>query len=348
MRNNINDLKTHPIKYKILKPLLIYIFVFSLIILGIFNLIIKHILGNYENIAISSKELFTINIFILIVLLCSIVFFTFLVLKLCNSVAKSILFLSNDAKKLVESTYKTEKMNSFDCEEIQHLNISIHKLAKRLFDYHTSQKIAMANASHELRTPLMSIQGYAEGIKHNVFEDINEPIEIIIEESIHLSDIVKSMLKLSELDSQNAEIDFQSINVYSTLNRFANKLRGLAFKTNKTISIYGDKDIHIETDERLLSEAVINVLSNALRYAKKNITIRFELIHGYILIHIEDDGDGICEEDIEHLFTRFYKGEKGNLGLGLSIAQSSIHYLGGEISAYNLKNGASFDIKLSV
>lgn len=340
--------KNYPIKAKVLIPLFIYLLCFSLIILSLLNVFFFHTLKTYEDVIIIKASLMKLNILISILFIIFLIGFIFLVLRICSSLSESILGLSEDTKKLVNSCYNTKKIKTFYISEIQDLNISINKLAKKLLDYYNSQKIAIANASHDLRTPLMSIQGYAEGIKYNVFEDINEPLDIIIEESKNLRDLIKSILTLSELDSQELQRSYQNINLYNLLNHLANKLRGLAYKNNKSILINGDKKLYINTDESLLAQGVNNILSNSIRYAKKNVNINFEITNSFILIHIEDDGDGISKEDLNNLFTRFYKGEKGNFGLGLSIAQSSIKYLGGEICAHNGENGACFDIYLAL
>lgn len=340
--------KIYSIKHKVLLPLFIYLLTFSLIMLTLFNGFFIHTLKTSQEVIVMKNFLLKFNILIIVLVIGFLIGFTFLVFKICNSLSKSILILSQDTKELVNSCYKTDKLKTFCFSEVQELNISINRLAKKLLDYHNSQKIAIANASHDLRTPLMSIQGYAEGIKYNVFDDINEPLDIIIEESINLRDLIKSILTLSELDSRNLEKTYESLNIYTLLNHLANKLRGLAYKSNKTISIYGDKDIYINTDEMLLSQGITNILSNALRYAKQKVIISFQVNNNSILIRIEDDGDGICEEDLDNLFTRFYKGKNGSFGLGLSIAQSSIKYLDGDIVAYNSKEGACFDIHLAL
>lgn len=331
------------IRKRMLKPLLSYLIFFAVCFFVIFNLTYRTVLNvnNYN-----PKLILNINLFLLGVFIIFLLGFIYLLVKICSHISRDIKMLGEDAIKLSRSSYSTDEVKNFKTIEIEELNLSIHKLATRLFDYYKAQKIALENASHELRTPLMSIQGYAEGIKYNVFEDNSEPLDIIIEESIHLRDVVKSMLKLSEMDSLSVKVLYKRVNLYGALNRVLNQLRGVAFKNNKAIKLHGDENLFIAIDEKLFSQAVINVVSNGLQYAKEKVIVKFEEKHENVVIHIIDDGDGIKEEDIDNIFTRFYKGEKGNFGLGLSIAKSSIKYLGGEITAYNLSEGACFDIKL--
>lgn len=342
-----NNNKKLPIKYKLLIPLLSYLLVFSTIILIFFNFASSHLIKETLDInsLVTNFKFFKYTLFI--ILLLGSFIFVLLIFAISKSITAPIENLAQTAKKLVESSYRLEDYSSFSYEELESVNVNMHKLASRLNDYHNSQKTAIANASHELRTPLMSIQGYAEGIKCNVFDDISEPLDIIIEESKRLSELVKSLLALSKLDSQNLTINYAKLNLYSLLNNFANKLRGMAYKCDKTIILKGDKDLFIETDENLLSQAVLNIISNAIRYAENKVTIEFFKENATTIILISDDGDGLNENDIDNLFTRFYKGKNGNFGLGLSIAQSSIKYLGGNINAYNTENGATFKITLS-
>ena len=339
--------KTYSIKYKFLTPLLIALSIFSLIIFILFTSFSLYVLNNSSDKAITKIFLVKINIVFLIILITFIILFILIIIKICNSISKSVLQISNDTENLSNSSYKIEKIHSFSFNEIQDLNNNVHKLAKKLLDYHTSQKTLLANASHELRTPLMSIQGYAEGIKYNVFTDLSQPLDIIIEESKHLNDIITNMLTLSAFDFESINIKYSTINLYNTMEKFSNSLGGLTLKLNKKITINGNKNIFINTDESLLYKAISNVLSNAIRHAKENIYINFECNNNSITISIKDDGDGISKDDIDNLFTRFYKGKKGNVGLGLSISQSCIQYLGGEIVAYNTEQGACFDIILN-
>lgn len=106
------------------------------------------------------------------------------------------------------------------------------------------------------------------------------------------------------------------------------------------------QNVAVTADEDLLSCAVTNIVSNCLRYARTKIDVSLFLREANTVIRIEDDGPGISEDDLPHLFERFYKGKGGNFGLGLAIAKSAVQSLGGEIRAYNGKAGAIFEITL--
>jgi signal transduction histidine kinase len=92
----------------------------------------------------------------------------------------------------------------------------------------------------------------------------------------------------------------------------------------------------------------MNIASNGIRHAKSMIEIAVTSKLGFAHIVIKDDGDGISQEDLPHIFDRFYKGRDGNTGLGLSIAKSAIDFLGGELKAQNWDKGAEFIIIIPI
>jgi len=105
-----------------------------------------------------------------------------------------------------------------------------------------------------------------------------------------------------------------------------------------------DFQICVIADDTLLSQSVMNIVSNCLRYA--NVAVKITLLSSgdYAIIRICDDGNGIPENDLPHIFDRFYKGKGGNFGLGLAIAKSAVSSIGGHVNAYNNDNGAVFEL----
>lgn len=106
-----------------------------------------------------------------------------------------------------------------------------------------------------------------------------------------------------------------------------------------------DEHYTISGDEELLEKILDNLISNAIRYAKKAITIDVLQEKNCLKISVADDGDGINETDLPHLFERCYKGDDGNFGLGLSIAQTAAHSMNGQLTVANqTKGGAVFTL----
>ena len=124
------------------------------------------------------------------------------------------------------------------------------------------------------------------------------------------------------------------------------RLEGLAYQKKIKLEFLPGDEHKIISDVMLLGRAFSNVTSNCIRYAKEMVWISVEENGEQLKITIRDDGPGILEDDLPHLFDRFYKGKNGNHGLGLSIAKRSMEYMGGDIAAKASPEGAVFTIIL--
>lgn len=232
-----------------------------------------------------------------------------------------------------------------DTLEFKQLYDNICIMVGRLETYDKNQKTFLQNASHELRTPLMSIQGYAEGIESGIFPDTKEAAQIIKRESIRLNELVSELLTLSRYESGTYKPQWEEVNLCHLLKDYTQRLMGLAAKSEKQLELLlPEYDVMIQTDDVILSQAVINIVSNCMRYARQKVTISLEKRGGIVSLIISDDGDGIPQNDIPFIFDRFYKGKNGNFGLGLAIAKSAAELLNGRIKAYNQEQGAVFEI----
>jgi two-component system sensor histidine kinase CssS len=220
-------------------------------------------------------------------------------------------------------------------------------MVKRLEDYDAAQKIFLQNASHELRTPLMSIQGYAEGIKHGVFPDTANAADVIVSESLRLSALVDDLLYLSKLETTEDFYKFMPISLGEVVGQCAEKLEGAAIQAGKTISLPPCPEAMVSGDGEKLLRAVMNLAGNCLRYAAHTVEMSVAEASGRAVVTVRDDGPGFEPEDMQSLFTRFYKGKQGKFGLGLSIAKAIVEKHGGAISACNgPAGGAVFTVEL--
>ena len=102
---------------------------------------------------------------------------------------------------------------------------------------------------------------------------------------------------------------------------------------NRGLAAWGEED--------LLGKVLDNLLTNAIRYAKTTVTVSAVEESGRVRIAVADDGDGIAEKDLPHLFERCYKGKGGNFGIGLAIARSAAQKMGSELTAANGETGGA-------
>ena len=194
----------------------------------------------------------------------------------------------------------------------------------------------------------MSIQGYAEGIENDVFSDPKEAASVIKKESLRLNKLVTELLTLSRIENHTYVHELQVYNISDLMLDYIQRVNGLLINRNLKLVTKFSENMYACIDEGLFSQTIINIISNAIRYAGTTITIStyLEKTDGAAMVvaEIADDGEGIEEEELPHLFERFYKGKKGNFGLGLAISKSAVESMGGSLSALN-RGGAVFLLK---
>ena len=224
-------------------------------------------------------------------------------------------------------------------------------LGKKIDDSERLQKEFFQNASHELKTPLMSIQGYAEGIQLGIL-DAKPSADIIMEETDRMTILVKDLLSLSKIDAGQMKLKMGKADIIETLYDCLRTFDSLFQKKQIEAVLDFEKDsLILSCDEAALHTVFENVLSNSLRYAQHKLYLHCSETEKEILIRIADDGKGIDEATLKHIFERFYTGQGGNSGIGLALSQEIIKLHKGKLLAYNEKKdgqttGAVFEIHL--
>jgi len=288
----------------------------------------------------------TINIILISILAIATLVSLFISLIISNSISKPIKKINGIANKIGHGEFAfLEPINT--SKEIYELCISMNSMSQSLYQFDNIQRTFLQNASHELRTPLMSVQGYAEGIVKGVFSDNVHAAQIICEESKRLTSLVEQLLVLSKIDNNTYNINMTKINLKDIMKDYIQRINGFAIKNEKKLILIEENyQIPVLIDDELLFRVVVNITSNSIRFSKDRVEIHIYKDTNNAYVKISDDGHGIAEEDLPHIFDRFYKGKGGNFGLGLSIAKSSIISMKGSIQAYNLDTGAEFLITL--
>lgn len=263
------------------------------------------------------------------------------VMRLTNGLVYSINKLCRFANDIGNGFLGQKKLNLKE-SEFAVLENDMNRMAKKLSEYDTEQKTFYQNVSHELKTPLMSIQGYAEGITSRLFqgEKAQKAAGIILAEGDRLSAMIDNLLCLSHLDSKDRFGDRTDFDCTETLKQLLSQANGVSGEKELTYNQRGGTLI-LHGNREAFEKAVMNLLTNAVRYAKKSITVTCDASER--TIRIADDGPGISETDMPYIFQRFYKGAGGQSGLGLAITQTAIRAMGGSITAEN-NHGAVFTI----
>lgn len=259
--------------------------------------------------------------------------------------------------KLKKEVKKIEKRQFSDVKkvhasgEIKEVEQSVRHMAAELSRYIHSQKQFFQNASHELKTPLMSIQGYAEGIRDGVFEGeaAEKGLNVMVSETDRLKKIVNEMILLAKLDSSEDVYSPERTDISEAVIQAKDRLYPLAKEKGIEIDVEAIHPFYSMVDHERVLQAMINILSNAVRHAERRVLIRTEGNEDRLKVKVIDDGPGISDDLLPQLFERFIKGKEGETGLGLAISRAIIERSGGTISAHNRpdESGAIFEIKFN-
>ena len=208
------------------------------------------------------------------------------------------------------------------------------------------QQTFFQNASHELKTPLMAIQGYAEGIQAGVM-DTASAAEVILTESDRMTELVEELLDISKIDMGRQQLTLSETDIRELLYDSIRAVEPAAAASGITIAPdFPEEPVMVKCDDTQMRRAVTNILTNGLRYARSELRLTCRPDKRNVIIRIQDDGNGIAETDLPHIFDRFYMGESGKTGIGLALTKEIIHLHKGRICACNGEPGAVFEISI--
>jgi len=217
-----------------------------------------------------------------------------------------------------------------------------------------------ANVSHEIKTPLTAIKGFVETLRSDEGVEPKETDRFlaIIEKHVNrLTAIVEDLMKLSKIEQQDekSDIHLEESSVKNVILSAVQACREKADAKQITVDIVCPDDISLPLDSRLMTQAMVNLLDNAINYSSENgdIQISAFLHEKELRIRVQDHGIGIPKEHLSRLFERFYRVDKarsrelGGTGLGLAIVKHIAHAHGGRVLVEStLGKGSTFSVHL--
>lgn len=282
----------------------------------------------------------------LAILIASVFLSSFLVWGIARTISVPIQHLCLQIQRINGET-DAQIQDSYSLNELEALKRSYNQMEETIRRSEEEKRQFFQNASHDLKTPLASITGYSQGIVSNVIKDHQKAASIILSESLRMTDLVESILSLSKMDSHTFDLHPTDLEVMEFLDECVDIMSTI--RRDCVIHLESAHPLTIHTDPELLKRVIQNILSNCLRYADHEILIRMSTDGNSLILLIQDDGPGFPEKDLPHIFERFYKGNGGKNGIGLSIVWTGIHYLGGSITAGNRavpEHGAYYQLLL--
>ena len=268
----------------------------------------------------------------------------------------------NEVIKIIEEINNKNysfKMKDINEEDLSLLKNEIYKTTIMLNEISEISKKdkkeleeSLEDISHQLKTPLTSILIMIdtllddEDMDQNTREDFLRNMK---REVMNINFLVKSILKLSRLDTNTVKFISKKESVKEIINEailnvsLLSDLKNVKIETNLS-------DSFITCDYKWQIEALTNILKNSIEHSYENNKVLIESSenNAYVKIIIKDFGTGIAKEDINHIFERFYKGKDSDydsIGIGLALSKSIIEKQNGKISVESSDDGTTFTIK---
>ncbi len=214
-------------------------------------------------------------------------------------------------------------------------------MGRKLEENELSQRTFFENTSHELKTPLMTINGYAEGLEKGVVTDYKKVGRIINSQTRRMSSLIEDILYISKVESGMVTLQKEKIEVDSYIQDILMPFEGIVMNKGIEITINLNKG-YINADPDKLEHAISNLITNAIKYADK----RIEIDYTDNRLSIWNDGPTLSDEELSHIFERFYTSSNGNTGIGLALAKEIIKLHGYSIIAKNYNNGTKIVVNM--
>lgn len=215
-------------------------------------------------------------------------------------------------------------------DELNSLMKSIEKTRMSLKEKENYKNKMFQNMSHELKTPVMVISSHIEAIEDGVI-DTNKGIEVIKNETNNLNQKILMMLQLNKINylKTSEKFKIEKVDLYPVINELIEKFK--IIRNDVEYIVNKDENTIYNGDEENWKIILNNILTNFMRFADKKITITLKNEK----IVLENDGEKIKDSDLEKIFDIYTMGNKGNTGLGLTIAKQTLDLFGYKIKAEN-------------
>jgi len=279
---------------------------------------------------------------------------TVLIVVLSRFIVKPVKDLTSATRQIVAGRFDVE-LNTARRDELGNLASHFTTMAHSIKRLDAMRQEFVANVSHEIQSPLTSIQGFAQTIldKGATPEEAKRYLQIIAEESTRLSSLSKQLLTLAAFDKEETMLKKSSY-------RLDEQIRHILIVTEwqwseKGLDIDPElPDTIITADEQLLHQVWFNLITNSIKFSRPGGKISIEVqAEEHIVVIISDTGIGISEEELPHIFERFYKADKSRgsarsgSGLGLSIVQKIVELHEGIVEVKSTKGkGTAFTVRL--
>jgi len=244
-------------------------------------------------------------------------------------------------------------------EEATQLAISFNTMADQLKDLEATRRSFVANVSHELRSPLTSMKGFLEAMQDGTIgpDEYEKYIGIVLSETKRMAVMVNDLLDLARIESGKTALKLEIFDINELIRRTLITFEARIYEHHMEVDVkFAQEQYYVEADSAQISQVLRNIIDNAIKYSPDDSKLRIATyaMKREIYVSIQDNGQGIPEQDVPHVFDRFYKVEKahtpskqGGTGLGLSIVKRIIDQHNQTITLKSAKGkGSTFTFTL--
>jgi signal transduction histidine kinase len=278
----------------------------------------------------------------------------------------AVVYLMGPLRKLstgissISTGYGSDSLEVFDYLETERICENFNAMLSRMKVMDESRQEFVSNVSHELKTPMTSMKVLADSINSmpdapkEMYQEFMGDITNEIERE---TKIINDLLSLVKMDKSAADLNITTVNMNDLLEQILKRLQPIADKQQVELVLESFRPITAEVDEVKLTLAITNLVENGIKYNRNDGTgwvhVSINADYQYFYLKIEDNGIGIPEDSLDHIYERFYRVDKshsreiGGTGLGLAITRSSILMHRGAIKVYSvLGEGTTFDVRI--
>ncbi len=243
-------------------------------------------------------------------------------------------------------------------DEIDQLGETFDEMATSLEKDLKHERRLTSDVAHELRTPLMAVLATVEAMQDGVYPTDNEHLETVASETRRLARLVQQMLDLSRMENHTAPMNIKAVDMVELVRGIVNAQEPLFHERDLRLRFADEtqgKMPFIKVDPDMITQCVINLMSNAMRYTPEGgwVIVTVGLDRKHLTISVSDTGIGIAKEDLSRIFGRFWRAdasrarEAGGLGVGLAVTKQIVERHHGFISVESeLEKGTTFTIHL--
>lgn len=269
-------------------------------------------------------------------------------------IARPVQRISDTASAIKEGNLSARTGLSGD-DQLGQLGQRFDEMADAIERDRDLERQLIGDVAHELRTPLMAIQATVEAIQDGVFEADEEHLNTISFETRRLGRLVEALLHLNRLENGTTEVKRDLVNLSSVVGGLSTTHEALIESSGIMFFTDVAPNVMIVGDQDLISQAVANLLSNAVRYTPENgmVTVELTRENGYAKISVRDTGVGISDEDMKKVFSRFWRADvarqsvDGGLGIGLALVKEVVDQHFGDVSVSStLGEGSTFVMRI--